>query len=162
MELLGGNAPGGGSVTELCAAIASRKNKENASSFASVPYARRLVIIPHCLRATGTCLAEERAAEYACAKCHSCKIADIAEKAEALGYMGMRILKGGSAVAAMLKEAKPGAVLGVACNLEGSLGALECEGLGIPVQFVALSRDGCADTDVDLKEVIEVMEFLQP
>lgn len=161
MELLGSDSQKGGSMTELCAAITSRKNKEQALPFAAVPYAERLVILPHCLRATGVCKAEERSAEYACAKCHACKIATIVEKAEELGYLGVRILKGGSAVAAVLEDAKPRAVLGVACNLEGALGSLECERAGIPVQFVSLARDGCADTDVDTKDVIETMEFRQ-
>lgn len=161
LELLGGDTGDGGSITDLCAAITSRKNKEQALPFSAVPYAERLVILPHCLRATGSCKAEERSAEYICAKCHSCKIADIAEKAEELGYLGVRILKGGSAIATMLKDVNPKAVLGVACNFEGALGALECEKQGIAVQFVALARDGCADTDVDVSEVLQTLEFRQ-
>ena len=145
----------------MCAAITSRKNKEQALPFAAVPCAERLVILPHCLRATDSCAAEERAAEYTCAKCRACKIAEITEKAEELGYLGVRILKGGSAVSAVLKEVKPRAVLGVACNFEGALGALECERMGIAVQFVALARDGCADTDVDIQEVLQALEFRQ-
>lgn len=159
MELLGGDSGNGGSMTEFCAAITSRKNKEQALPFSAVPYNERLVILPHCLRATKTCLAEERKAEYACSKCRACKIADIAEKAGELGYMGVKILKGGSAVSAVLKEMKPRGVLGVACNFEGALGALECERLGIAVQFVGLARDGCADTDVDISEVLQTLEF---
>ena len=161
LELLGGDTGDGGSITDLCAAITSRKNKEQALPFSAVPYAERLVILPHCLRATASCAAEERSAEYVCAKCRSCKIAEISEKAEALGYLGVRILKGGSAVASVLKDVKPRAVLGVACNFEGALGALECERQGIAVQFVGLARDGCADTDVDVQEVLQTLEFRQ-
>ena len=54
------------------------------------------------------------------------------------------------------------AVLGVACSLEGALGSLECERAGIPVQFIPLLRDGCADTDVDLDTVLETLEFRAP
>lgn len=161
LELLGGSAGEGGSMTELCAAITARKNKEQAAAFAKIPYSERLVFVPHCLRATGTCQAEEKSAEYICAKCRACKIAEIVEKAEQLGYLGVKILKGGSAVSTILKNVKPGAVMGVACSFEGALGTLECERTGAPTQFVSLLRDGCADTDVDLTEVFETMEFLQ-
>ena len=84
------------------------------------------------------------------------------ERAEQLGYAGVKILKGGSAVAKLIEEMKPKAVLGVACNFEGALGILECERKGVIVQFVSLLRDGCADTDVELDEVFEMMEFKQP
>ena len=161
LELLGGGPGEGNSMTEMCAAITARKNKEQAAAFSKIPYSERLVFVPHCLRATGTCQAEEKAAEYICYKCRACKIAEIVEKAEQLGYLGVKILKGGSAVSTALKNIKPKAVLGVACSFEGALGTLECERAGAVTQFVALQRDGCADTDVDLSEVFETMEFLQ-
>lgn len=159
MELLGDNSEFSGSSTELYAAITSRKNKEQALPFASIPYSQRLVILPHCLRATESCAAKEKKAEYICAKCRSCKIAEITEKAEELGYLGVRVVKGGSTVSAVLDEVKPRAVVGVACNFEGALGVLECERKGITVQFVTLSRDGCADTDVEIKDVLQTLEY---
>jgi hypothetical protein len=36
---------------------------------------------------------------------------------------------------------------------------LQCERVGAAVQFVPLSRDGCADTDVDIDEVMSVLAF---
>ncbi len=162
MELLGGASKEGGSVAELCAAITSRKNSEAALTFSGVPYAERMVFLPQCLRNTSSCAAEERAAEYVCARCGACKVSTVVGKAEELGYMGVKILKGGSALATILRERKPRAVVGVACPLEGALGALECERLGVTVQFIPLSRDGCADTDLDLNELLETMGFLRP
>ena len=148
LELLGGDSLKSDSLSELYAAVTSRKNKEDALPFSRIPYDDRIVLLPQCLRSTEKCKAEERAAEYICKKCRSCKIADILDYAEKLGYMDVRIVKGGRAVARLLKELKPKAVLGVACNFEGTLG-------------VPLLRDGCADTDVDLDEVFEAMEFIQ-
>ena len=160
--MLGANAGSGGSIADLCAAITSRKNKEHALRFSQAEYRERMVFVPQCLRSTSSCAAQERAAEYICARCHSCKIGAIVERAESLGYREVRILKGGSAIPAILKECRPAAILGVACNLEGALGTLECERFGTAIQFVSLARDGCADTDVDLDEVMETMEFRQP
>jgi hypothetical protein len=162
MELLAGASPEGGTLTELYPAITSRKNKEHALEFSRTEFHERIVFVPQCLRSTEKCAAEERAAEYVCRRCRACKIADVVDRADELGYMGVRILKGGSAVSRLLDDLKPKAVLGVACNFEGALGMLECERLGIAVQTVILLEDGCADTDVDLDEVMETMEFRQP
>ena len=160
MELLGEG--GEGSFAEVCRAIALRKNKENALAFARTDYGQRLVLLPQCLRSSARCRAEEHQAEYRCAGCGACKIAAIVRRAGELGYLGVRILKGGSAVSRLIGELRPRAVLGVACDFEGALGILECERQGVAVQFVPLLSDGCADTDVELEEVLEVMEFRQP
>jgi hypothetical protein len=161
-EMLGEESKQGAPFPELCRAIVSRKNTDNAAAFAKVPYAERMVFIPHCMRVVGTCRAEEKASEYVCARCGACPAAGIIGMAESLGYAGVKMLKGGSAVMKLLDELKPKAVLGVACGFEGALGIMECERRGVVVQSVPLSRDGCADTHVDLNDVLEAMEFIQP
>ncbi len=152
----------GVSMPELCRAIVSRKNTDNAAAFSKAPYAQRLVLVPQCLRVLGKCRAEERAYEYLCARCGACAANAIHAKAVALGYAAVKMLKGGSAVIRLLDEHKPQAVLGVACAFESAIGMLECERRGVAVQSVLLSRDGCADTAVDLADVFETMEFIQP
>lgn len=163
-ELLGpGAAAGGeGALARACAELAARKNRQYAAAYAAVPYSRRLVLVPQCLRASGRCRAEERGAEYLCRLCRACPVAAVVERAGELGYLGVKILKGGSAVAGCLRELAPGAVLGLACAFEGAVGISECERLGVPVRFVPLARDGCADTDVDLAAVMAAMEELAP
>jgi len=142
---------------KLCNDLIARKNREHADAFAATPYSRRLVFLPQCLRCTEKCQAHEQGAEHVCAECGACKAGDIVRRGGELGYLGVRILKGGSAVARIIDELRPGAVLGVACHFEGALGILECERLGIPVQCVPLLRDGCADTDVELEPVLQLM-----
>jgi len=161
-ELLGGAARDGESFPEFCKALAVRKSKEHAPAFARAPFAERLLLLPQCLRNTELCEATEEAAEYVCARCDACKIGAIARRAEELGYGRVCILKGGSAIVRLIAAMQPKAVLGVACHLEGVLGILECERQGVPVLFLPLLRDGCADTDVDLDEVFETLEFCQP
>jgi hypothetical protein len=143
---------------QLCRDLISRKNEEHAETFARTPYAARMVFLPQCLRCTAECQAHEEGAEHVCAECGACKAGDIVRRGGELGYLGVRILKGGSAVTRLVDELKPGAVVGVACHFEGALGILECERLGIPVQCVSLLRDGCADTDVDLDQVFALMD----
>jgi hypothetical protein len=160
--LLGAKVLAGGDIAGACAKFAAKKNREHARAFAAVPFAERIVFVPQCLRATGRCKAQERGAEYICKLCGACKVAAVAKRAEELGYMGLKILKGGSAVARHVEKLKPRAVLGLACHYEGALGIFECERLGVAVQFVSLARDGCADTDVELDKVLEVMEMSEP
>ena len=150
------------SVPESCRALVARKNAEQAAAFAEVPFDRRMIFLPHCLRVLGPCTAREQAHEYLCGRCGACAADAILEKAETLGYGPVKMLKGGSAVARILDAHHPGAVLGVACGFEGTAGILECESRGIPVQSVPLLRDGCAETTVALDEVFTVMAALRP
>jgi hypothetical protein len=156
-----GEAPesGGSNFDELCRAVAVRKNKEHALRFAAVPFARRIVLVPQCLRKLGTCKAKETARGYQCAECMACPAGRVLREASRLGYKGVFMLKGGRAIAGLIAEEEPSAVVGIACDYEGALGMLQCERAGAAVQFVPLSRDGCADTDVDLDEVMSVLQF---
>jgi hypothetical protein len=67
------------------------------------------------------------------------------------------ILKGGRTIEKLIKELKPAAILGVACYFEGSQGMDLCDKENITVQFVPLTKDGCANTDIDLDEVLQVI-----
>lgn len=154
-----GAESGESNFNELCRAVAVRKNKEHALRFAGVPPRRRVVLVPQCLRKLGECKAKETARGYECAECMACPAGTILRRAKSLGYKGVFMLKGGRAVARLIAEEKPEAVVGIACDYEGALGILECERAGAAVQFVPLSRDGCAETDVDLEEVMSVLEF---
>ena len=155
----GGGSPEGGLAEALTQSV-SKKNAENLPRFRSTPYARRLVVVPQCLRAMGKCQAEERNHEHLCKECGVCKIAAIVRRARELGYLGVRILKGGSALPRILGEEKPAAVLGIACCMEGFMGVLACEKGGVPAVCVPLLKAGCADTDVDLDAVLKAMEDL--
>ncbi len=129
------------------------------NSFSNVPFKDRVVLIPQCLRNID-CKTTFNSVEGAqCLKCGKCKIIDIVKKAEELGYMGVYIAPGGGFVRRIIKKKKPKAVLGIGCAWEVNAGILEVASKGIPVQGVILLRDGCVETDVDLNQVFEVMEY---
>jgi len=142
---------------EFARQFSERKNREYAEAFARTPYGKRLLLLPQCLRSSEHCQAVEKGVLYECHRCGACKIAGITDEAERLGYIGAFILKGGRAVARLIEELEPEAVLGVACDYEGMIGIMECERRGIPVQFVPLTRDGCVDTDVDKDRLSEML-----
>jgi uncharacterized protein len=136
----------------------SRKNKKMAKSFFSVPFAERMIFVPHCLRKTKACKAKEAGAYYVCEECGGCKIGQISRKGKELNYKGVFILKGGKILDKLIRDLKPKAVLGVACFFEGVQGIKQSEKNKVSVQFVPLTKDGCADTDTDLGEVFKVLE----
>ncbi len=149
-----------GGLSEILAALILKKNRENTFRFLITPYAERVVLLPQCLRSTTACQAEERDGEYICKGCGACKIAEITRRANELGYLGTRVLKGGSAIPRLIKETQAKAVLGIACPIEGALGIMVCEHAGVPVFCVPLLRAGCADTDVDLDDVRSALEAM--
>lgn len=162
LRWLGSEAGPQDNFYELCRAVAIRKNREHASKFARVPFSERIVLVPQCLRRIGKCKARETPRGYDCASCMACPAGEILQECRKLGYKGVYMLKGGRAVAAIITESRPSAVVGIACDYEGALGIMECERAGVAVQFVPLSRDGCFETDVDVAEVLSVLRFSEP
>jgi len=130
------------------------KNKKNIIRFQSIPSEKKIILVPQCLRNISKCKAKEFGSYYLCMKCRGCKITDIVKAAEKSGYIGVKILKGGSTVKKIISESKPEGILGVACYFEGAQGVKECEKHGICVYFYPLSKDGCESTDLELEGLL--------
>ena len=133
--------------------------KRNIRRFSPIPFSERIILLPQCLRKIGKCKAKEVGNRYECHECGACKIAKIIKKAKKLGYKDVYILKGGSAVSKIIGDIRPKAILGVACYYEGLIGMTECENQGIPVQFVPLTKEGCVNTDFNLRDFENLMNF---
>jgi uncharacterized protein len=129
------------------------------NTFSQVPYNKRIVVIPQCLRSMD-CPAKFNSIEGAkCVECGKCKIREISRKAKELGYIGTYIAPGGGFVKRIIKKTKPGAMIGIGCPYEVNLGLLEVSSKGLPCQGVTLLTNGCVTTDVDLNSVFETMEL---
>jgi hypothetical protein len=116
----------------------------------------KMVFLPQCLRNAKTCTAVLGPTGWMCMKCSghkTCKVFRIKQKAESLGYR-VFVVPGGSLVFKLIKQFKPKAVLGVACIKEL---VMAVEEVRVPAQGVLLSRDGCVNTDVSMKEVLDVL-----
>jgi hypothetical protein len=134
------------------------KNKKAAKKFFAVPFEKRMVFVPHCLRNTKSCKAKEIGGYYLCSECGACKIGEISKRSKELKYKAIYILKGGRVIDKLINELKPQAVLGIACYFEGAQGISQSEKYKVSVQFVPLTKDGCTDTDTDLGKVFKVLE----
>jgi hypothetical protein len=145
---------------ELLRLYVESKNRSLIENFASTPYKERILLLPQCLRAKD-CPAELGKYGYECQECGRCIIKTIKQMSKKLGYKGIFILPGGSLAQKILLELKPKASLGVACSKELVLGSFLCEKMGVIGQGVALLRDGCINTLVDLRTLNDALKVRQ-
>lgn len=135
------------------------KNKSYGNEVFRVPFEKRALFLPQCLRNSKNCEAELNERGYVCKRCGSCSINEIVEYAEKLGYKHIYIVPGGSLVFKILKEIREEikAAIGVACFTELSEASERLSRYNIPHQCIPLLKSGCIDTIVDVEEVKRII-----
>ncbi len=125
--------------------------------FAAVPFHRRLLCLPTCLRDSNTCAGKIDGRRLECAGCDSCVIDGILRTANELGYQTL-IAEGTPDVILRIMEDKADAILGVACldSLEKAFSHVA--DLGIPYQAVPLLNDGCRATETEPEELLRLIK----
>jgi len=123
---------------------------------AGIPYDRRLLLLPQCLRAAEQCPAKIDELGLLCQQCGRCCLGEFKHEAEGLGYVVL-IAEGSPVVMSLIESGQVQAVVGVSC-----LSVLEkvfpyMEAAAIPGTAVPLLQDGCADTSVDMDWVWEAI-----
>jgi geranylgeranyl pyrophosphate synthase len=118
-------------------------------TLASVPYERRLLLLPKCLRVESKCPAPFDEFGLLCKQCGLCSIQDLQSEAERLGY-AVLVAEGSAIVMSLIQTGKIEAIVGVSC-----LSVLErafpyMEAAAIPGVAVPLLQDDCIDTTVDI------------
>jgi geranylgeranyl diphosphate synthase type II len=118
-------------------------------SLAMVPYERRLLLLPKCLRMENKCPASFDEFGLLCRQCGLCSIQDLQAEAEKLGY-AVLVAEGSALVMSLIQTGKIEAIVGVSCLsvLERAFPYMEAS--VIPGVAVPLLQDDCADTTVDL------------
>jgi geranylgeranyl pyrophosphate synthase len=125
---------------------------------AAVPYERRLLLLPKCLRVESKCPAPFDEFGLLCKQCGLCTIQDLQAEAESLGYATL-VAEGSAIVMSLIQTGKVEAIVGVSC-----LSVLErafpyMEAAAIPGVAVPLLQDDCIDTTVDLAWVWEYIHL---
>jgi len=117
----------------------------------------KIIVAPQCLRSAECRAPLDPRVGYRCQRCGRCPLAALSRAAEELGFE-FYIVPGDSFVKRIAKERKPDAAIGIACpgELSRTLGV----GLrmGVASAGVALLKDGCFMTEVDVAEVVEKMK----
>lgn len=131
------------------------------SVVASVPFDRRVLMLPQCLRDRASCPAPSDEFGLLCAGCGTCSIHDLQREAEALGYLVV-VAEGTMLVRELLREGTVDAVIGVSCleSLAKSFPSMAAE--AVPGLAIPLLNDGCEQTAVDLTWLREVMSTRVP
>ena len=127
-------------------------------TIAALPYDRRVLLLPQCLRSTTRCQAKTDVFGLVCEQCGNCDLGRLQSEAEALGYVVL-IAEGTTIVTKLLEQGRVDAVIGVSCldALERSFPHLNAS--AIPGIAVPLLRDGCKDTTVDADWVLELIRM---
>lgn len=125
---------------------------------AAIPYERRLLLLPKCLRVEEKCPAPFDEFGLLCKQCGLCSIQDLQIEAERLGY-AVLVAEGSAIVMAMIQTGKIEAIVGVSC-----LSVLEkafpyMEAAAIPGIAIPLLQDDCINTTVDLDWVWDVIHL---
>ncbi len=127
-------------------------------TMAAIPYERRLLLMPKCLRVEDKCPAPFDEFGLLCKQCGLCTIQDFQNEAERLGY-AVLVAEGSAVVMSLIQTGKIEAIVGISCLpvLERTFPYVEAA--AIPSIAVPLLQDDCIDTTVDIDWVWEYIHL---
>jgi geranylgeranyl pyrophosphate synthase len=125
---------------------------------AAIPFHRRLLLLPHCLKNAEGCPADYDEFGLDCRKCGACSVADFKTKAEDLGYKVL-VSEGTPIVLKIIVSGHVDAIVGVACLnvLEKAFDKILLA--GIPCIATPLLSSNCKNTSVDDDWVAQMIEL---
>ena len=129
--------------------------------FLAIPFERRMLLLPHCLKHVDGCPAEYSRFGLDCETCGACSIADYKTKAEQLGYKVL-VAEGSPIVLKIIVSGHIDGILGVACLsvLEKAIDKVLIT--GVPSYAIPLHSGDCKNTTLDESWVWDVLEKYEP
>ena len=118
-------------------------------SLAAVPFERRLLLLPKCLRVESRCPAPFDEFGLLCKSCGLCSIQDLQTEAERMGY-AVLVAEGSAIVMSLIQTGKIDAIIGVSCISVLERAFPYMEAAAVPGVAIPLLQDDCIDTTVDL------------
>src|SRR5262249_46059765 len=127
----------------------------------AIPFERRLLLLPHCLKNAEGCPADYDEFGLDCRKCGACSVADFKTRAEDLGYKVL-VSEGTPIVLKIIVSGHVDAIVGVACLnvLEKAIDKILLA--GIPCVAAPLLSSNCKSTSVDDDWVFELVNLHTP
>ncbi|HSQ01746.1 MAG TPA: DUF116 domain-containing protein [Methanobacterium sp.] len=129
------------------------RNKVNEKYFEKIEPQEKIMVLPHCLR-HADCEAKLESSGLVCKDCNRCVIGVLKDKAEGMGFK-VFIIPGSTFLKKILEKNSFKAVLGVACYQDLNLAMMKLSKFSC--QGVPLLKDGCINTKVDARAVLEKM-----
>jgi geranylgeranyl diphosphate synthase, type II len=129
--------------------------------FLAMPFERRMLLLPHCLKHAEGCPADYDEFGLDCERCGACSIADYKVKAEQLGYKVL-VAEGSPIVLKIIVSGYIDGILGVACLnvLEKAIDKVLIA--GVPSYAIPLHSGDCKNTTLDESWVWDVLEKYEP
>jgi geranylgeranyl diphosphate synthase type II len=129
--------------------------------FLAIPFNRRMLLLPHCLKHAEGCPAEYTQFGLDCERCGACSIADYKVRAEQLGYKVL-VAEGSPVVLKIIVSGYIDGILGVACLnvLEKAIDKVLIA--GVPSYATPLHSGDCLNTKLDETWVWEVLDKYEP
>ncbi len=125
----------------------------------SVPYHRRMLLLPQCLKNSHMCKGKQDEFGLLCSDCGNCNISGFLHEAENLGYL--TIVAEGTTIASRLVESgKIDAIIGVGCLEVLQKMFTAVNKYSVPAIGVPLISCGCIDTTADTEWIKEEIYHL--
>jgi hypothetical protein len=119
---------------------------------------RILLLMPHCLQFSD-CAIKITNDVYKCKACGKCRIKDLVELAQRYN-VHLSVATGGTLARRRVAEARPQAIIAVACERDLTSGIQDA----YPLPVIGIINDRpfgpCFNTSVDISKVAEALEFL--
>jgi geranylgeranyl pyrophosphate synthase len=128
--------------------------------FISIPFQKRILLLPHCLKHVEACSAHYDELGLHCEDCGACSIGDFKMKAEKLGYKIM-VAEGTPIVLKVIVSGYIDGILGIACLNVLEKAFEKVVQSGVPAYAIPLHSSNCKSTTVDNDWVMEVLETYQ-
>src|SRR5262245_57131498 len=128
--------------------------------FVSIPFNKRILLLPHCLKHVEACSAHYDEFGLHCEDCGACSIGDFKMKAEKLGYKIM-VAEGTPIVLKVIVSGYIDGILGIACLNVLEKAFEKVVQSGVPAYAIPLHSSNCKSTTVDNEWVMEVLETYQ-
>ena len=136
------------------------RNVAFESDFKKIPFDERALFLPHCSRNVKVCKATSDDDGLHCKQCGGCDVDKAVKIAKKLGYKQIYMVPGGSMVKKILEKYKPKAAVGVSCFHEAVMAFELTKQVNIIPQAVLLLKDGCKDTQINLKLLEEKLSLI--
>jgi hypothetical protein len=122
---------------------------------------KKALLIPHCARShmDRQCMADfnPEIPSYTCKGCQDdCLVNKVVKLGKEKGY-DVYVIPGGSCAEKILRDKKYNGVVGIACGSELKMALGLLKKLDIPGQGVILTKNGCANTKLDLESLEQVL-----
>ena len=135
---------------------------ETERRFAATDPLERILLLSHCLRRSARCQAGSGSNGLECRHCsQECPVHTLTQAARAAGYRGVCVAPGGSMALRFVEATRPRSILAVACRKELEEGiqavAERFQNREPIIVTVALSKEGCVDTEVDVERVLRII-----